>query len=72
MNTMKEGIHPQYSESVVKCGCGNAFTTRSTVPEIKIDICNVCTSGPVGAWPTFTPVPDSGDDQWGDEVPSGV
>ena len=39
---MKEGIHPQYSESVVKCGCGNTFTTRSTVPEIKIDICNVC------------------------------
>ena len=42
MNTMKEAIHPQYQESVVKCGCGNTFTTRSTVPEIKIDICNVC------------------------------
>lgn len=39
---MKEGIHPKYIEAVVKCGCGNSFTTRSTVPEIKLDICNMC------------------------------
>ncbi len=42
MNTMKEGIHPQYIESTVKCGCGNSFTTRSTASDIKLDICNVC------------------------------
>jgi large subunit ribosomal protein L31 len=29
-------------ETVVRCGCGNTFATRSTVPEIKVDICNVC------------------------------
>ena len=39
---MKNGIHPKYVETVVKCGCGNTFKTRSTVPELKIDICNVC------------------------------
>jgi large subunit ribosomal protein L31 len=39
---MKEGIHPKYQETVVTCGCGNSFTTRSTKSELKIDICNVC------------------------------
>ena len=39
---MKKGIHPKYMNTVVKCGCGNSFTTRSTVPEMKVDICNVC------------------------------
>jgi large subunit ribosomal protein L31 len=39
---MKEGIHPQYVETIVTCGCGNTFTTRSTRKELKIDICNMC------------------------------
>ena len=39
---MKKGIHPKYMVTVVKCGCGNTFTTRSTQPELKVDICNAC------------------------------
>ena len=39
---MKDGIHPNYMETKVTCGCGNAFTTCATVPEMKVDICNVC------------------------------
>jgi len=39
---MKKGIHPNYVETVVTCGCGNTFRTRSTRKEIKIDICNAC------------------------------
>jgi large subunit ribosomal protein L31 len=39
---MKEGIHPKYYETVVTCGCGNTFKTRSTRKELKIDICNMC------------------------------
>jgi len=39
---MKEGIHPPYQETVVTCGCGNSFTTRSTRKELKVDICNMC------------------------------
>ncbi len=39
---MKENIHPRYVVTKVTCGCGNSFVTRSTQPEIKVDICNVC------------------------------
>lgn len=39
---MKEGIHPEYTETAVTCGCGNKFTTRSTRKELKVDICNMC------------------------------
>ncbi|QDU55933.1 50S ribosomal protein L31 [Aeoliella mucimassa] len=39
---MKEGIHPNYVETNVHCGCGNTFTTRSTRPELKVDICSAC------------------------------
>ena len=39
---MKQGIHPEYMECTVKCSCGNTFTTRSTKPELKVDICNAC------------------------------
>jgi large subunit ribosomal protein L31 len=39
---MKKDIHPKYIETVVKCGCGNTFVTRSTQAEIKVDICNAC------------------------------
>jgi len=39
---MKDGIHPEYQETKVTCGCGNAFVTRSTRPEMRIDICNQC------------------------------
>ncbi len=39
---MKKDIHPEYMECTVRCSCGNEFTTRSTKPELRIDICNVC------------------------------
>lgn len=39
---MKDGIHPQYFETTVTCTCGNTFQTGSTVPELRIDICNAC------------------------------
>lgn len=39
---MKIDIHPEYVESQVTCSCGNQFTTRSTLPQIKVEICNVC------------------------------
>jgi large subunit ribosomal protein L31 len=39
---MKKDIHPEYVETVVKCGCGNTFNTRSTKRELKVDICNAC------------------------------
>jgi large subunit ribosomal protein L31 len=39
---MKTGIHPEYVESHVRCTCGNEFTTRSTQPEIHVEICSNC------------------------------
>ena len=39
---MKPDIHPEYMESTVHCSCGETFTTRSTTPEIKVEICSVC------------------------------
>ena len=39
---MKEGIHPAYVETVVTCGCGNKFTTRSTKESLHVDLCNEC------------------------------
>ncbi|MDD3587056.1 MAG: 50S ribosomal protein L31 [Thermoguttaceae bacterium] len=39
---MKKNIHPKYMETKVTCGCGNSFTTRSTKPELKVDICSAC------------------------------
>lgn len=39
---MKQGIHPKYEKITVKCACGNTFETRSTKPEMQVDICNVC------------------------------
>jgi large subunit ribosomal protein L31 len=39
---MKEGIHPKYVETKVTCGCGSTFMTRSTLPEMKVDICSAC------------------------------
>ena len=39
---MKPGIHPEYMECTVRCSCGNTFVTRSTVPEIRVELCNEC------------------------------
>jgi len=40
---MKEGIHPKYyHDAVVKCACGNSFTTGSTNPELRVEICSQC------------------------------
>ena len=39
---MKKDIHPDYMDCTVRCSCGNEFVTRSTKPELRIDICNVC------------------------------
>ncbi len=39
---MKEGIHPKYETTTVKCACGNEFETRSTKKDIRLDICSKC------------------------------
>ena len=40
---MKDNIHPEYHEdAVVRCACGNSWTTGSTAAEIRTDVCAAC------------------------------
>jgi large subunit ribosomal protein L31 len=39
---MKQGIHPEYQIATVRCSCGEEFQTRSTVSELRVDICSKC------------------------------
>ena len=39
---MKEGIHTKYGEAIVRCVCGETFTTGSTKKELKVEICSKC------------------------------
>ncbi|MGC8669246.1 MAG: 50S ribosomal protein L31 [Chthonomonadales bacterium] len=39
---MKPGIHPPYQKAIVVCACGNTFETRSTKPQIRVEICSNC------------------------------
>ena len=39
---MKTGIHPTYVDSRIVCACGNVIETRSTLPEIHVEICSSC------------------------------
>ena len=40
---MKKDIHPKYyPDALVICACGNTFTTGSTEPELKVELCSAC------------------------------
>lgn len=39
---MKPGIHPEYNQVTVVCACGNTFVTRSTKPELRLEVCSEC------------------------------
>ena len=39
---MKKDIHPKYETTTVTCVCGNVIETRSTVKDIKVEICSAC------------------------------
>ena len=39
---MKQGIHPEYQIANVHCSCGNEFQTRSTKPDLHVEICSEC------------------------------
>jgi len=39
---VKNGIHPNYTLGTVTCACGNTFQTRSTVGDLKVEICSNC------------------------------
>ena len=40
---MKDKIHPKYEEATIVClSCGSEVKTRSTMPNIRVDICSNC------------------------------
>lgn len=39
---VKTDIHPEYVVARVHCSCGNEFLTRSTKPELSVEICSEC------------------------------
>ena len=39
---MKKGIHPEYGPAKITCACGNVIATRSTMKDIKVEICSKC------------------------------
>ncbi len=39
---MKKEIHPEYVKARAICACGNTFETRSTKPELRVEICSAC------------------------------
>jgi large subunit ribosomal protein L31 len=39
---MRADIHPEYVLTNVTCSCGNTFTTRSTKPNLHVELCSEC------------------------------
>jgi large subunit ribosomal protein L31 len=41
-DNVKAKIHPKYEMTKITCACGNVIETRSTVRDIKVEICSAC------------------------------
>jgi len=39
---MKQGIHPDYKRTIIRCACGNEIETGSVVNDIRVEICSAC------------------------------
>jgi large subunit ribosomal protein L31 len=39
---VKPDIHPKYYEVEARCACGTTWKTRSTKPELHLEICSNC------------------------------
>ena len=39
---MKKEIHPEYKLGIVTCACGNTFQVRSSVGDMRVEICSAC------------------------------
>ena len=39
---IKEGIHPNYQQTTIKCACVNVIETGSTKKDIRVEVCSKC------------------------------
>ena len=51
---MKEGIHPNYEQTTIRCACGNVIETRSTKKDIRVEVCSKCVSSQLSMITSFT------------------
>jgi len=42
VNIVKEGIHPKYEQTKIRCACGEVIETGSTKKDITVEICSKC------------------------------
>jgi len=42
VTAMKEGIHPNYEATEIRCACGEVISTSSTKKNMRVDICSKC------------------------------
>ena len=42
MKVMKAGIHTEYKEATIKCGCGNVIKVGSTKENMSVEVCSKC------------------------------
>ncbi len=42
VNKMKNGIHPNYEQTTIRCACGNVIETGSTKKDIRVEVCSKC------------------------------
>ena len=39
---LKQGIHPNYEQTTIKCACGEVIETGSTRKDIRVEVCSKC------------------------------
>ena len=39
---MKRDIHPEYKAATFSCPCGAVIKTRSTVGDLRVEVCSQC------------------------------
>ncbi len=39
---MKIETHPEYTDTNIKCSCGNVIKTRSTQKDAHVEVCSAC------------------------------
>jgi len=39
---MREGIHPKYEQTEIRCACGEVIKTGSTRSNIRVEVCSKC------------------------------
>lgn len=39
---MKQGLHPEYGKTTIRCACGAEWQTCSTKQDIRVEVCSKC------------------------------